>query len=122
MFSDKRSFGCVEYTIIIALCAILGFILYASLQYNPHETHTSITSQSSQTTETSKVLNQPSSNPSIGNKIGSVKGATMGSTLGSAIRSTITIKPTQQAIRYLPIHLQKATRTIRLIPEGQEGD
>ena len=22
----------------------------------------------------------------------------------------------------IPIHLQKATRTIRLIPEGQEGD
>jgi hypothetical protein len=40
-----------------------------------------------------------------------------------AIRAAITTsKPTQQSIRYLPIHLQKATRTIRLIPEGQEGD
>ena len=119
MFSDKRSFGCVEYTIIIALCAILGFILYASLQYNPHETHTSITSQSSQTTETSKVLNQPSSNPSIGNKMGHVKGATMGSTLGAAIT---TVKPTHHSMRYIPIHLHSATRTIRIIPEGQEAD
>jgi hypothetical protein len=60
------------------------------------------------------VSNQPSSNPSIGNKMGHVQGA---------IRAAITTsKPTQQSIRYLPIHLQKATRTIRIIPEGQEGD
>jgi hypothetical protein len=110
MSSDKRSFGCVEYTLIIAICAMIGMILYATLEHSPRETHA--TSQPSQTTE--KISNRPSSNPSIGNKIGSVKGA---------IRAAITTsKPTQQSIRYLPIHLQKATRTIRLIPEGQEGD
>ena len=121
MSSDKRSFGCVEYTAIIAICAMIGMILYTTLQHSPRETHTSITSEPSQTTETLAVSNRPSSNPLIGNKMGSVKGATMGSTLG-AIRSTITVKPTQQTIRYLPIHLQKATRTIRIISEGQEGD
>ena len=112
MSSDKRSFGCVEYTLIVALCAMIGMILYATLEHSPRETST---------TRTSETASQVFSNPPIGNKIGSVKGATMGSTLG-AIRSTITVKPTQQTIRYLPIHLQKATRTIRLIPEGQEGD
>ena len=123
MSSDKRSFGCVEYTIIIALCAILGFILYASLQYNPRETHTSITSQPSQTTKTSKVLHQPSSNPSIGNKMGHVKGATMDSRLGAAITKSTT-KPSHHSIRYVPIHLHKGMRyvPIRLTPEGQEAD
>ena len=111
MSSDKRSFGCVEYTLIVALCAMLGMILYATLQHSPRETHT--TSQPSQTTE--KVSNRPSSNPSIGN----IQGATMGSTLGNALHST---KPIQQSVHYLPIHLHKATRTIRIIPEGQEGD
>ena len=112
MSSDKRSFGCVEYTVIIAICAMLGVILYATLQHTPHETHT---------TRTSETPSQVFSNPPIVHKMGSVKGATMGSTLG-AIRSTIAVKPTQQSIRYIPIHLQKATRTIRIIPEGQEGD
>ena len=93
---------------------MLGLILYATLQHTPHETST---------TRTSETASQVFSNPPIGNKIGSVKGATLGSTLGSAIRAaTITAKPTQQSAHYLPIHLQKATRTIRIIPEGQEGD
>lgn len=118
MSSDKRSFGCVEYTLIIAICAMIGMILYATLQHNPRETHTSITSQPSQTTETLTVSNRPSSNPLIGNKMGSMRGATMGSTLG-AIH---TAKPIHQSVRYIPIHLHKATRTIRIIPEGQEGD
>lgn len=125
MSSDKRSFGCVEYTAIIAICAMIGMILYATLQHNPRETHTSIASEPSQTTETLTVSNQPSSNPPIVHKMGSVKGATMGSTLGAtlgATRSTITAKPTQQSVHYLPIHLHKATRTIRIIPEGQEGN
>jgi len=121
MGSDKRSFGCVEYTLIIAICAMFGVIIYATLQHNPHETHTSITSQPSQTTETSKVSNQPSSNPSIGNKMGHVKGATMGSTLGAAI-SVATSTAKHHSIRYVPIHLHKAIRTIRIIPEGQEAD
>lgn len=112
MNSDRRSFGCVEYTLIIALCAMLGVIMYAILQHSPHETHTSMTSQPSRTTEMSKVSNPPSSNPSIGNKMGHLRGATMGSTMLS------TTKP----IQYIPIHLHKATRTIRLIPEGQEDD
>ena len=121
MRSDKRSFGCVEYTIIIALCAILGFILYASLQYNPRETHT--TSQPSQTTETSNVLHQPSSNLSIGNKMGHVKGATMGSAISATLGAAITtVKPTHHSIHYIPIHLHTATRMIRIIPEGQEAD
>ena len=119
MSSDKRSFGCVEYTLIIATCAMIGLILYAILQHSPRETHTSITSQPSQTTETLTISNRPSSNPPIGNKMGSVKGATMGSTLGAMLHTT---KQIQQSVRYLPIHLQKATRMIRLIPEGQEGD
>ena len=119
MSSDKRSFGCVEYTAIIAICAMIGMILYTTLQHNPRETHTSITSQPSQTPETLAVSNRPSSNPLIGNKMGSVKGATMGSTLGAMLHTT---KPIQQSVRYIPIHLQKATRTIRIIPEGQEGD
>ena len=113
MSSDKRSFGCVEYTLIIAICAMIGMILYATLEHSPRKTSTS---------RTSETASQVFSNPPIGNKIGSVKGATMGSTLGSAIRSTITIKPTQQSIHYIPIHLHKATRTIRIIPEGQEAD
>ena len=123
MSSDKRSFGCVEYTLIVAICAMLGVIIYATLQHNPHETHTSITSQPSQTTETSKVSNQPSSNPSIGNKMGHVKGATMGSTLGAAITKS-TVKPSHHSIRYIPIHLHKGIRyvPIRLTPEGQEAD
>jgi len=127
MSSDKRSFGCVEYTLIIAICAILGVIMYATLERNSHETHT--TSQLSQTTETSKVLHQPSSNPSIGNKMGNVKGATMGSTLGAvknAVKSaSITnAKSTHHSIRYIPIHLHKGIRyvPIRLTPEGQEAD
>ena len=115
MSSDKRSFGCVEYTAIIAICAMLGMILYATLQHTPHETHT---------TRTSETASQVFSNSPIVHKMGSVKGATMGSTLGAtlgATRSTITAKPTQQSVHYLPIHLHKATRTIRIIPEGQEG-
>lgn len=100
--------------------------MYATLQHSPRETHTSITSQPSQTKEMLTISNRPSSNPSIGNKMGHVRGATMGSTLGAmpgAIREAIhTSKPIQQSVRYIPIHLQKATRTIRLIPEGQEGD
>ncbi len=121
MSSDKRSFGCVEYTLIIAICAMVGVTLYATLEHNPHETHTSITSQPYQTTETSKVLNQPSSNPSIGNKMGHVKGATMGSTLGAAI--TISAAK-HHSVRYVPIHLHKGMRyvPIRLTPEGQEAD
>lgn len=122
MSSDKRSFGCVEYTVIIAICAMLGLILYATLQHSPRETHTSITSQPSQTTETLTISNRPSSNPSIGNKMGHVRGATMGSTLGAIREAIYTSKPIQQSVRYIPIHLQKATRTIRIIPEGQEGD
>jgi hypothetical protein len=119
MSSDKRSFGCVEYTLIIAICAILGVIMYATLERNSHETHT--TSQLSQTTETSKVLHQPSSNPSIGNKMGHVKGATMGSTLGAAI---VKSAAKHHSIRYIPIHLHKGMRyvPIRLTPEGQEAD
>jgi len=112
MSSDKRSFGCVEYTAIIAICAMLGMILYATLQHTPQETHT---------TRTSETASQVFSNSPIVHKMGSVKGATMGSTLG-ATRSTITAKPTQQSVHYLPIHLYKATRTIRIIPEGQEGN
>jgi Flp pilus assembly pilin Flp len=127
MSSDRRSFGCVEYTLIIALCAMLGVILYATLQHNPHETHTSITSRPTQIIETSKVSNQPSSNPSIGNKMGNVKGTTMGSTLGAAITksaATSTTKPSHHSIRYVPIHLHKGMRyvPIRLTPEGQEAD
>lgn len=91
---------------------MLGVIMYATLQHNPHETHTSVTSQPSRTAETLTVSNQPSSNPSIGNKMGHLKGATMGSTMLS------TAKP----IQYIPIHLHKAIRTIRIIPEGQEDD
>ena len=116
MSSDKRTFGCVEYTVIIAICALLGFILYMSFQHSPHEIHKSKTSPPYQIIQGSKVSNQASSNPSIGNKMGHVRGATMGSAMLS------TAKPIQQSIRYIPIHLQKATRTIRIIPEGQEGD
>ena len=131
MGSDKRSFGCVEYTLIVAICAMVGVIIYATLQHNPHETHTSITSQPYHTTETSKVSNQPSSNPSIGNKMGHVKGATMGTTLGDAISTTLgaaiaksTVKPSHHSIRYIPIHLHKGMRyvPIRLTLEGQEAD
>ena len=123
MSSDKRSFGCVEYTLIIAICAMLGVVMYATLEHNPHETHTSITSRPSQTTKTSKVSNQPSSNPSIGNKMGNVKGATMGSTLGVAIGTAKrAVKPSHHSIRYVPIHLHKTTRNIRLLPERQEAD
>jgi hypothetical protein len=106
MSSDKRSFGCVEYALIVAICAMIGMILYATLEHTPHETPHKIA---------------PSK---IGHKMGSVKGATMGSTLGAAItKSAITtVKPTHQSIHYLPIHLHKAIRTIRIIPEGQEAD
>jgi guanyl-specific ribonuclease Sa len=121
MGSDKRSFGCVEYTLIVAICAMLGVILYATLQHSHRETHTSITSQPSQTAKTLTVSNRPS-NPSIGNKMGHVQGATMGSTLGAIREAITTAKPIQQSVQYLPIHLHKATRTIRIIPEGQEGD
>lgn len=43
MRSEKQGFGCVEYTLIIAVCAMVGFILYASIQYKPHEAHPSAT-------------------------------------------------------------------------------
>jgi hypothetical protein len=79
--------------------------MYATFEHIPHETPHKI-----------------KSNSSIGHKMGSVKGATMGSTLASAIRTEITAKPTPLSIHYLPIHLHKAIRTIRIIPEGQEGD
>lgn len=113
MSSDKRSFGCVEYTLIIAVCAMLGVIIYATLQHSPRETST---------TRTSETASHVFSNPPIGNKMGSVKGATMGSTLGAIREAIHTSKPIQQSVHYIPIHLQKATRTIRIIPEGQEGD
>ena len=125
MGSDKQGFGCVEYTLIIAVCAMVGFIMYASIQYNPHGTHTSTTSQPIQSAPPSKVLAPPSSNPSIGNKMGHVKGATMGSTLGAAISATKnTAKLSHHSIHYIPIHLHNGIRyvPIRLTPEGQEPD
>ena len=83
---------------------MIGVIIYATLEHNPHQTHT---------TRTSETASQVFSNPSIENKMGHVKAATMGSTL-SAVKS--------ESIRYIPIHLHKAIRTIRIIPEGQEAD
>ena len=84
--------------------------MYATLERNPHEIHT-----------------EEKTNSPIGHKMGSVKGATMGSTLGAvknAVKSAAitTSKPSQSSIRYIPIHLHKAIRTIRIKPEGQEAD
>ena len=82
--------------------------MYATFERTSHNTPSSHTEEKT--------------NSHIGHKMGSVKGATMGSTLGAAItKSAITtVKPTHQSIHYLPIHLHKAIRTIRIIPEGQE--
>ncbi len=112
MSSDKRSFGCVEYTIIIAICATVGVIIYASIQYHSHDT--------------SQKVSTPSSVD--GNKIiakSSVKSSVKSSAKSSVISAAITTeKPSHHSIRYIPIHLHKGIRyvPIRLTPEGQEAD
>ena len=122
MRSDRQSVSYIEYVLIIIVCVILGLILYASIQYRPHEIHTSTTSPPHQIIQELKVSNQASSNLLIGNKMSNLKSATMGSKIHSINGIVLNnIKLSKKAVKYVPINLDKAIHyvSIKRLPEGQ---